>query len=125
MNMKRCPYCAEDVKAEAIVCRYCARNITVKPLSQRRCQWVYVNNVIGSVIFFTAFFTIFFAAIAEYTGIGGAFAPLAEPFTPIRNEIAKGYAALGAVIGFAIGIVHGTMTAKLKIARLQGEEVVC
>lgn len=124
MEMKQCPYCAEDVKAAAIVCRYCGRNLTARRISQREKQWVYVNNVAGSVIFFAVFFTLFLAALAEFTGIGGGFAPLSAPFSPIRNEIAKGYAALGAVIGFGIGLLHGTMTARQKITRIQGEDAL-
>lgn len=124
--MKRCRFCAEDVKDEALVCRYCGRRMNVKNLNPRQRRWIYSNNVLGSVIFFTLFFALFCGAVAEFTGVGGGFAPLASPFSPIRNEIAKGYAALGAVLGFAVGVIHGSNTARSKLSLIQcGEEPIC
>jgi NAD-dependent SIR2 family protein deacetylase len=53
---KKCPFCAEDIKREAIVCRFCGRDLSpdqTKPLQEVKeekggCFWVAV--IAGGII---------------------------------------------------------------------------
>lgn len=47
-GMQRCPHCAETLKQEAVVCRYCGRHLSTKPHKERVQQ--ISNNVAINII---------------------------------------------------------------------------
>lgn len=37
--MKKCPYCAEEIQDEAVVCKHCGRDLTPKPATPKVSIW--------------------------------------------------------------------------------------
>lgn len=103
--MMLCPFCAEEVKDEAVVCKHCGRNLRQSPVSELKKKALRLRYKLGGALFY---------------GIALGFVGVVIAASTSNNEeVAIAYGGLGGIAGLVGGGLMGQRHAYKKIQKLE------
>lgn len=80
--MKKCPYCAEEIQTEAILCRYCGREFGKKREAINQDKWNIFEKLIAALFIILYIWTIFISFSSNNVS-----ALVLTLFTPVLAQV--------------------------------------